>query len=201
MADKDDLSLLWRGQTTGPPKKGEEMLTMVIDRTYKFDRKIKGRNIRECAAGVLVAGLFALVAWNSPNLLARAGNALVAASGVWVIVYLLRFGRAGATPATDCSLADFQQALLRKYDDQIRLLKRVKFWYLLPPYVGLLMASAGIVMANIAKGQPYWPQLIAMVSYSALFAVVWWLNESFAARKLEGRRQRLLEEMQSTAGD
>jgi len=177
------------------------MLTMVIDRTYKFDRKIKGRNIRECAAGVLVAGLFALVAWNSPNLLARAGNALVAASGVWVIVYLLRFGRAGATPATDCSLADFQQALLRKYDDQIRLLKRVKFWYLLPPYVGLLMASAGIVMANIAKGQPYWPQLIAMVSYSALFAVVWWLNESFAARKLEGRRQRLLEEMQSTAGD
>ena len=86
---------------------------------------------------------------------------MVAASGLWIVFCMLRYGREAPSPAPDRSLADFQQALLRKYDHQIRLLKNVKYWYLLPPYVGLLLASAGIVMANIARAKPAWPQLVA----------------------------------------
>jgi hypothetical protein len=105
----------------------------------------------------------------------------------------------GAAPAADRSLADFQQALLRKYDHQIRLLKNVKYWYLLPPYVALLPASAGMVMANTAKGQPGRPQLIAVGVYTGVFGFMWWLNEGPGVRTLRRERTRLLEEMKPAA--
>ena len=95
-------------------------------------------------------------------------------------------------PPADRSLADFQQALLREYDRQIRLLMNVKYWHLLPPYVGLLLASAGILMANAAARQPRSPQLIALSIYTALFGFIWWLNEGPGVSKLRRKRERLL---------
>ena len=171
------------------------MLTIAMERANRFDRMIRLRNWRECGAGVLVTAIFAFIAWHSPNALARAGHLIVAASGVWYSFYMLRYGREAPSPAADGSLADFQQALLRKYDHQMRLLKNVKYWYLLPPYAGLLLASAGILEANKAAGQPAWPQLIAFTIYTSVFAAVWWANEVYAVRKLRRKREELLQEM------
>jgi hypothetical protein len=199
MADKDELDQLWCGQPTGPPPKGEDMLTMAMERANRFDRTIKARNLRECLGAVLLTAIFAFIAWNSPNALARAGNLVVAASGLWILFCMLGYGREAPSPAPDRSVADFQQALLRKYDHQIRLLKNVKYWYLLPPYTGLMMASVGIVRAQTAVGQPGWPQLIAVAIYTALFGFVWWLNEGPGVRKLRRERARLLAEMKAAA--
>jgi len=171
------------------------MLTMAMERTERFDRTIKARNLRECLGGAFITAFFAFLAWKSPNALARTGFLVVAASGVWIVFYMLRYGREAPAPAPDGSLADFQQALLRKYDHQIRLLKNVKYWYLLPPYMGLMLGSAGIVMANAAKGQPAWPQLFAVAVYTATFGFLWWLNEGPGVGKLRRERARLLEEM------
>jgi hypothetical protein len=166
-----------------------------MERAKQFDRTIHARNLRECVAGAVVAVFFAFVAWHSPNALARVGHWIVAASGLWIVFYMLSFGREAAAPEPDRSGVDFQRALLRKYDHQIRLLRNVKYWYLLPPYVGLLLASAGIVMANAAAGKPAWPQIVAMAIYTAVFGAIWWINEIQAVRKLRLERARLLEEM------
>jgi len=173
------------------------MLTLAMERANRFDRKIKARNWRECGAAAVVTAIFAVKAWGSPNALATAGNLVVAATGLWLVFFMLRYGRNAPAPAADRSLADFQQALLREYDHQIRLLRNVKYWYLLPPYVGLLLASAGIVRARIAEGQPGWTELIAVTIYTALFAFVWWLNEAYAVGRLRRARARLLEEMKA----
>jgi hypothetical protein len=200
MADRDELNELWCGQTTGPPMKGEDMLTIAMERANRFDRTIRLRNWRECGAGALVTAIFAAMAWRSPNALTLAGNLVVAASGLWVVFYMLCYGRGAPLPATDRSLADFQQALLHQYDQQIRLLQKVKYWYLLPPYVGLLLASAGKIMARTAEGQPGWPESIAVAIYTAVFAIVWWLNGTYGVRNLRARRARLLEEMNPSKG-
>ena len=89
---------------------------------------------------------------------------------------------------------------MRKYDHQIRLLNTVKYWGLLPPYVGLTLASAGILMANRAQGQPVWPQFIAAAVYTVIFAAVWWGNEVYGVGKLRGKRERLLAEMDRPGG-
>ncbi len=198
MPDKDELNELWCGQPAGPPIKGEDMLTLVMEQANRFDRQIKARNLRECLAAVLVSAIFGVVAWHSPNSLARAGNLIVAASGIWIVFCMLRFGREASSPQPDKSVADFQQALLRKYDHQIRLLKNVKTWYLLPPYVGLMMASSGIVVANRASGQPAWPQLVATAIYTGVFLFIWWLNERYAVAKLQMERAKLLRQMSDT---
>jgi len=176
------------------------MLTIAMERANQFDSKIKARNLRECLGAALLTAIFAFIAWQSPNALARAGHLVVAASGLWIAFCMLRYGREAPSPAPDRSVADFQQALLRKYDHQIRLLKNVKYWYLLPPYAGLLLASAGMVMARTAEGQPAWPQLIALAVYTAVFAFIWWLNEGPGLRKLRAERARLLEEMNPATG-
>ena len=195
MADKDELNQLWCGQTTGPPTKGEDMLTIAMERAERFDRTIKARSWRECGAAAVVTAIFAFKAWGSQNALACAGNLVVAASGLWIVFFMLRYGRNAPAPAADRSLADFQQALLREYEHQILLLKNVKYWYLLPPYLGLLLGSAGIVTANQAKGLPGWPHLIPLAIYTAMFGGLWWLNEVYAVSALQRERTRLLEEM------
>jgi hypothetical protein len=67
--------------------------------------------------------------------------------------------------------------------------------------VGLLLASAGIVKARTAEGQPGWPQLIAVAIYTGVFGFVWWLNEGPGVRTLRRERARLLEEMNPAAGE
>lgn len=171
------------------------MLAIAIRRTKQFDRTIRIRNWVECGAAVLVTAFYTAAAWKAANLLLRAGYTLVAAGGPWIIFYMLRHGRESSVPAPDLSLAGFQQALLRKYDHQIRLLKNVKFWYLLPFFAGLLLASAGGMLARAAEHHPVWPEFVAVAVYTAVFAGIWWLNEGYAVGRLRRARARLLEQV------
>jgi len=75
---------------------------------------------------------------------------------------------------------------LHQYDQQIRLLQKVKYWYLLPPYVGLLLASAGKIMARTAEGQPAGRSRIAVAIYTAVFAIVWWAQTGLWRAKPAG---------------
>ena len=43
------------------------MLTMVIERTRKFDRQILLRNVREYVGAFIVTGVFAWFAWKAPS--------------------------------------------------------------------------------------------------------------------------------------
>lgn len=195
MADRDEMQELWCGQIDGPPRKGEDMLKIAIDRTRRWEHMIRIRNWRECGAAALVTVIFAWMALRAPNALACAGNLVVAASGIWIVYYLLRFGQSSKPPAPDRNLAEFQQALLDEYERQIRLLRNVRYWYLLPPFAGLLLASTGSVMARLSERHPWWPELIAVPVYTAIFGLVWWLNESYAIGQLQRQRARLIEEM------
>ncbi|HLY19319.1 MAG TPA: hypothetical protein VKR61_18965 [Bryobacteraceae bacterium] len=176
------------------------MLANAIFRVNRFDRTVKVRNWTECGAAVLLAALFTLGAVKSPNDLMRAGNLIVAASGLWIIFYILRFGRSNQVPMPDQTLAGFRQALLRKYEQQIKVLKNVKYWYLLPPYMGLLVLTGGIMQARSAA-RPGWPELLSIVLVTVVFAVIWWINEGVALGRLRRERARLLEEMNNSTGE
>jgi len=201
MSEKDELERLWSSQTAGPPTKGEDMLNIAIRKADQFDRMIRRRNVVECIAAAFVAVFFAIMAVRAPNALARAGNAVVAASGLWIIYYFARHGREARDPAPDQTLAGFQRALLGKYEHQIRLLKSVKYWYLLPPYAGLLLMSAGLILQNRHVARLGWADFILPVTYTAVYAGVWWFNEVAGVGWLMRQRARLLESMRGLEGD
>ncbi len=168
------------------------MLTLVLKKTKRFDRTIRVRNLTECVTAGVLAPLFALAAWLAANMWIRTGYAVVAGSCVWILFYLLRYGGDTRGPAPDQRLNVFEQELLKKYEHQIRLLKSVKYWYLLPLYVGLLLVDAGRISEHVAHGQAIWADFIAPVIYTAVFAAIWWLNESYGVRRLREQRTQLL---------
>jgi hypothetical protein len=193
-----DLQHLWKTQPVDPGMKGEEMRKLVLKKMEKFDRIIKWRNRTECVAALAVAAFFAYAAWIAPNGIARLGSAIIVGGALWIIYYIRKHGTEPADPNPDQTLAGYQTALARKYDHQIRLLRNVKFWYLLPMYIGLLTLSAGIVAE---KGAFTWKDAFGPLIYTLFFAGVWWLNEVHTVRKLQRRRTQLISGMEGDAAD
>jgi len=192
MNDEDELQKLWKNQPPCGVVKGNEMLEIVEKKMQKFDRMIAIRNRVECIAAAAVAIFFTWTAVHAPNVVMKAGCLVVAAGGVWIIYYMLRHGAAKVTVDPSENLADYTQALIGRYDQQIRLLKSVKYWYLLPIYIGLLILSVGLSLEHAQQGAPVWIDLIAPVIYTIVFGVIWWLNEVPAVRRLLSERAQLL---------
>jgi len=189
---RDQLCDLWHGESPSPiEKEGEEMLNMVIERTHSFDRRIVVRNAIECVAAFVVVGIFAWFAWRAPSLLERVGNAMVAASGLWIAYYILRFGSGPRRLDLGVSLNAYNQLLRANYEQQIRLLRNVKYWYLLPPYVGLLVANLGLWLRLHGDGKGSWAALVSMATVTCIFGLVWIANEVYAVRHLEHLKREL----------
>jgi hypothetical protein len=197
MNPNDELRELWCGQPIVMAANKEELVELVQKKTRQFDRMIFRRNLRECAASLVVTAMFTFIAAHTTDPLQRAGYIIVAASGLWIIFFLIRYGRSSAPANPDQALDAYRHALVERYDRQIRLLGSVKYWYLLPMWIGLLIASTGTLL-NASRQRPIgWYDFFAPAIYTAVFAFVWWLNESYGVRRLSSERARVL----ALAGD
>lgn len=185
MNKPDDLENLWKAQPVGTAMRGEEMRGIVLKKIAGFDRAIRRRNRAEMVAALIVSASFGYFAWVQRNGIERLGSIIIAASALWIIYYIWRFGNEPGDPDPDQTVASYRRALVRKYEYQIRLLRNVKFWYLLPLYVGLLISSAGLFTEHEKKGSLNWTDAIGPVVYTLIFAGVWWLNEVYTIRRLQ----------------
>ena len=187
MDKPDDLEQLWKTQPVGTSKRGEEMRDVVLKKITAFDRMIRVRNTIESLAAIAVAGFFGYAAWAQRNWIEQLGCGIVAVGALWIIYYLRRHGRT-ADPSPDQTVASYRRALVLKYEHQIGLLRNVKFWYLLPMYVGLLTGTSGMLKEKAEKHPLTWTDTIPPLVYTVVFAAVWWLNEVYAVRKLQRLR-------------
>ncbi len=192
MNDEDELQKLWKSQPPFGGVKGNEMLEIVEKKMQKFDRMIAIRNRVECIAATAVVIFFTWTAFHAPNIVMKTGSLVVAGGAAWIIFYMLRYGKAKVTVDPSENLANYTQALVGRYDHQIRLLKSVKYWYLLPMYIGLLIMSLGIAMQTAPAGIPVWVDLIGPAICTIVFGIIWWLNEVPAVRRLRTERAQLL---------
>jgi len=163
------------------------MLTVAIERTRKFDRQIASRNTRELCGALVVMVLFAVMAWRAQGLVERIGWIITSASGVWVAFYMLRHGAGPGRPDRDASVAAYTAVLAENYDRQIRLLRNVKYWYLLPMYCGIAVATFGQWLRTHLTA----PALLGMGIVTAGFVGVWIMNERYGVRKLEQLKAEL----------
>ena len=194
MIPPDELEILWKTQPLDNAVKGEEMRMAVLQKITSFDRMIRMRNRIESVAALAVAAFF-LYAGTQRNGLQRLGSLIVAAGALWIIYYVRRHGMDHGEPAPDQPVESFRQALALKYEHQIRLLRNVKFWYLLPMYIGLLTTTAGLLNDQSQTRRLMWTDAIGPVIYTLIFAGVWWLNEVFAVHKLQRSRTQILSGM------
>ena len=191
MNGQDELQEIWNSQPLRGNVKGEEIMELVQTKIRRFDRTIALRNLRECIAAAIVAVFFVWSAFRMPNAVMKTGSIVVATGAVWIVYYLLRHGQAPATTDPNQDVTGYTRALVERYDRQIRLLKSVRYWYLLPMYVGLLILSAGRLL-DAKTGSRGWWGLAEPAVVTAVFAGVWWLNEVVAVGRLLKQRARLL---------
>lgn len=192
MNGQDELHDLWCSQPSLETGRGEDTLRFVQGRTNRFDRAMAVRNWLECiAAGVFVA-MFGFSALRAGDALTRAGSFVIAAGAAWIIFYLLRYGRGPRDVDPSIDLRGYAQALVNRYDYQIKLLKSVKYWYLLPLYLGLLLGTLGTLRGKARTGALGWSDMIPPMIYTAVFAAVWWLNETYSVGRLRQERAKPL---------
>ncbi len=193
MKGQDELHELWNSQPPrGRETKGQDLVVLIQKRMRHFDRIIAVRNLLECLAGGVVVVFFGWFGVRTHDALMRTGALVVAAGAAWVIYYVIRYGKAPVSADPSQSTLGYTGALIEHYDHQIRLLRSVKYWYLLPMYVGLLIISAGLFLQRTKTGNLGWRDLGVPAFYTAVFAAVWWLNEVVAVGRLRKERTRLL---------
>jgi hypothetical protein len=186
MNSDNELRNLWCGTAVGEsPMNPEQLLEMAKRRTAEFDRLIRRRNRREICVAIFVAVFFAWSAFKTDATFARIGMIVVSVSMLWIVGYMLRFGRNPVTPDASADSETYRRALVEGYDRQIRLLSTVKYWYLLPPYLGMMLLwAAGL----FDRPHPGWAAYISPVILTAVYAGVWYLNEVYAVGKLRAAR-------------
>jgi hypothetical protein len=197
MNPNDDLQELWCSQPIVTARNKEELVELVQQKTRQFDRMIFMRNLRECGAALVVTAMFGFIAARTADPLQRSGYIIVAASGLWIIFFLLRYGRSSAPANPDQDLGAYRGALVERYDRQIRLLGSVKYWYLLPMWIGIVISTIGVLLNKSQQRPIGWYDFLSPAIYTAIFAFVWWLNESYGVRRLIAERGRVL----ALAGD
>ena len=133
----DELMKLWQGNALPGRMDARQLADGIANKVGKFDRMIWWRNLREYSVGAVLIGIFLWRAFNpATRFIALAGIVAVG----FVMFYLWRSHR--QTPPPLDPAADglaYQAALLRRYDHQIRLLSAVKYWYVLPLYLWMLL--------------------------------------------------------------
>jgi hypothetical protein len=187
MNSNDELRDLWQQQPAAPVRKGEDMLTLVIERTRKLDRQIASRNTRESLVAAAMAIFFAWLALR-PGTIERVGWTITAASLILAIFYVRRFGSGPDSLDRIGSVATYTALLAANYDRQIRLLRTVKYWSLLPLWVGLTIGTTG---GWVRLHAPVWVLVVQLAFITAGLAAVWALNEIWGVRYLEKLKAEL----------
>jgi protein-S-isoprenylcysteine O-methyltransferase Ste14 len=191
MNKPDDLERLWQTQSVGTDVKGEEMRQAVLKKTKAFDRKIWRQHLWEYLASLFVVPLLLRVAWIMPNRVARVGGIIVVAGALWIMYYFWRRGSGPVDPLPDQTLSSYRRALIEKYDYQIRLLRKVKIWYMLPFYVGLTILMTGLLQYYTGQSALAPFHVILAVVTTGFFGAIWWLDDVSAARRLERFRDEV----------
>jgi hypothetical protein len=178
----DDLVGLWQDTRLpgpDPEKLARRVAAMALRR---FDRVIAWRNLREYAGSLLVL-LFAVWRW-------RAGGERLQASAMIVAVLIVSGAlwwqhRRVRSPDPAADARSYQAALLARIDHQIRLLGTVRYWYLLPLYLPVLL--------QVGLAWPTHPvsAIITLVVVTAIYVGLARLNERLAVGLLRQERARV----------
>jgi uncharacterized membrane protein YfcA len=179
----DDLVRLWRESlmpSPDPERLANQLARLALRR---FDRVVSWRNVREYAAALAVVGFAAwrFVAGDDPL---QAGAIVFGAA--FVAAYLWSQHRRLPRLDPTATARDYQAALLARIDRQIALLGGVRYWYLLPLSVPVL-----IQVAHAWQAHQRVAAVLMLVVVTALYAGLAYVNERLAVNHLNEERARV----------
>jgi hypothetical protein len=176
----DEWMQLWQTHTGGSPDP-ERQARMMLTQAWRFDHKVFWRNFREYAAGLIQMVIFAgMVIFGKESRTGAIGFVCVG----FVLIYLWwKHRRLGPLDPT-ADIATYRAALLKRYDDQIGLLRTMPYWYLAPLFVPVLSVAASTWQRSRVIAWVF----VAIVA--AAYVFIGWLNVRVAVGALRSARDK-----------
>jgi len=162
----EDWARMWQGHI-GSQEDPERVARRIMAQVWRFDQTLFWRNAREYAAGIVLLVVFL-------GQLAIGDDRIGALVGIGSVGFVLGYlwwkhrGLQPLDPAADAIA--YKAALLARVDDQIRLLRSVTYWYLLPLSLPSLWQAA-----HVWDKSP-WAAALSLAVVGALFGFLRWLN-------------------------
>jgi hypothetical protein len=185
----DELKKLWQHQPLrNPEPSAAQMISAMQNKMTEFRRSLRARDAREFCACAVVIIIFGFYLFTERTPIVRLGWMIVIASAFFIAWKLLHTRRITPPAPPGATVVESLRAELDSVRAQSRLLGSVLWWYLLPPGIGLLVATWGMPINLHAK-------IPATLIYVALYAFVYWLNQWARSKQLlpvEAQLQSLL---------
>jgi hypothetical protein len=186
MTSSDELRQLWQSDISEAINQ-HELLRELERRNRSFDRMTRRRDFRDVVAMLVVIVVYLWFAAHTGNTFERVADLWLVVFGIWFIFYLRRYAKLSRKPVPEQTLGAYREALVERYDGQIRLAKSVKYWFLLPMWLGQMLYN----VAYLVNGGSTIKIGMVSIFVTAVNAFVWWLNEGPGVRYLQRKRQEL----------
>lgn len=184
MADLEDLKQVWQSQSGISQQRFNQIGVKVHDGSRQLQATIFRRDMVETCASIAVVVVFAYFLSLAKNWTDGLGFAVVVIAAITIPIVLWAARRRDKTVVSAANFRDYLQVEIAYLRRQVRLLRSVGWWYLLPLYVGLALIMFGMTGPSYTTGE--WVILgICMVINTALFIYLWWINQSARKRHLE----------------
>lgn len=120
-----------------------KLLTEMEQKLKRFDEKIKQRNQTEFIAALIVIPIFMALAYFSSSTTSRMGAGLIVLFG-FVVIFKLWHTRRQKNKIDYTTSLKHQLITAKVYvEKEKKLLKTVLYWYILPPFIGGILFTAG----------------------------------------------------------
>jgi hypothetical protein len=162
----------------------------------RFETSIARRDIVETVCAIAVIAFFGWALWGGlPAGMFGISILLMMVSVAWAAGVLLWSRRRDKRPDRGVPVAAFATAELARIDRQIRLLRRVTWWYSLP-----VLGSAGLFLWSLARIEPSMPWTTSLLFMAGFGLCLVWAasaihrsNRAAIRKELIPLRERLLE--------
>ena len=182
----DALKKLWQEQPLDVPALPDgAQIAAMKKRMTCFDKTISWRDYGEVAACIVIIVFFGWdLLFRNPSALTQAGCVVLIASAVFIAWKLIWSKRRLPKAEPNAPIFEAVRGELRKVENQIRLLKSVAWWYLLPLFIG-------VILHNFGAGGGFLSKLIYFTFVLALYVFIYWLNRRAVKKNLLPLKQGL----------
>jgi hypothetical protein len=167
----DELKQLWQQQPLRNPPSAALLISAMQKQTSQLRRCLDARDVRElvaCAVVIIIFGVFYFTVYREP--ISRLGNLIVIGSTIFIGWKIISTRRATPPAPPGATTVESLEAELKSVRAQSRLLGSVLWWYLLPGFIGLVVATWGL------RIDPY-TKIGCTLFFIAVDAFIYWLNQ------------------------
>ncbi len=176
MKNLEDLKGTWQAQRGISQQRFDQISAKVRGSSDLLQTTIFRRDMRETAASVLVLVFFLPGLFAAKNWVAWSGFAIEVVAGLTIPLVLWWARKRLPASFSAANFLDFVHVEIDFLRRQIRLLKWITWWYLLPIYVGIVLITVGIKRPRFSTADVIFA-VVYLLSCAGLFVFIWWLNQ------------------------